>query len=136
MNNDDVKRHYYTLLANGASVEEAYKQIEYLDPVLDEWVYFSANYRTAVIRPGSFADSRQWRIKPATVTHPGGEYPAPLTQLQEGDKFYYPDIWADTLCLEEIYTRHSIALARGFAFATPEDAQAAAKVMFNLEGAK
>ena len=84
-----VKSFYYSKIAEGMSVENANKLIEYRVGHSD-WEGF---------QPLGLCKLPTWvagayRIKPETVTHKGGEYPKPINDVQviiKAQVVYYPD---------------------------------------------
>ena len=124
-----VKAFYYAKVVETGSCKEASKLIQCKG--------INGKWSDVVALEPTWSGTR-YRIKPDTVTHPGGEMPRPLTveEAQEQKTIYTVHLNLNNRNVEirdfeNDYTKVSLAKF-GLAFKTREDAEAASYVIFNL----
>lgn len=83
-----VQAFYYGKIAEGLSIGEAGKLIQ-MSGGGNVWLDYTG--RESIL----FRHDFQYRIKPETVTHPGGEYPKPCDDVEaiEAQGFAYYPSW-------------------------------------------
>ena len=127
---DAIRAEYYGRAAKGESYEEINQDLQHV--LAGKWI----SYEYVTGQPTWKCDAYRW--KPKTVTHPGGEMPEPAGPGYEG-KWLYKPVYGT------FYNHHvEVATDRDLSsearldsvryYKTKEDAIAAGRVMFNIQG--
>lgn len=138
-----VKAFYYQKVVELGAPSQALKLIEFRRYDGDEW---RSAYQLHPVTEFDVAwghRTHEYRIKPETVIHMGGEYPKPLTmedfERNEIKRFWVPSPENERLS-KEIYgydlKHHSYVkrlVSRGVAHLAESDAIAHAKVIYQIE---
>ena len=136
MNKQDIKElakvqsFYYKKIAEGMSVEDVNKLIQY-KLTGNDYTYFSdVNGK----KPLSWDDNFSYRIKPETVMHKGGEMPKPYEKGDIFYEYYAPlfsyrtgDVYASKHIVHHLDVPDNVL---PMAFKTKADAEAAGKVIY------
>lgn len=126
-----VQAFYYQKIADGMSEAEAGNLIQYCN--LNPKIWHASAYP-------KWNRDRVYRIKPETVKHKGGEYPAPIKdeKFKGGIYSFYFD--SEFKCIRELYMIDPLhdckftMISAGLAWDTKEKALEAGKIFYNLGG--
>ena len=131
-----VQAFYYGKIAEGLSLVEARRLINYKAHGAS-WFSFRPSHKLI-----DWEEEVDYRIKPETVTHPGGEYPKPCDDAEavEVQGFAYYPSWGIGLdggpvaeAVKNSVSREEDIAASGMYHLTKEAALEHAKVMLGLK---
>lgn len=134
-----VLSFYWQKVAAGVSISDANAAIQVSFEHNEDWIGVDDYLDSSRVFPPNFdASNAFWRIKPKTVTHPGGKHPEPCRSPKDGVTYYFADASSDgyvasVRCFVGHRRLPKLIADSGCLFEDTADAKSHASVLFCLD---